>query len=352
MTLSKVFSAVLFVALTAFTVSAYTVVMRDGRRVEIPDEFTVTNSTLTYRAGSDIQITIQLNTVDIAATERANGQPMGSLLLRASAPKEVPKRTVQTRPLANRSITNRDLEAYRRVREKSELEYEKRRKELGLPSMEERRKEAAEIQERTREQLLNMRAQEEGAEEYWRSRATPLRTELAAIAAQIDFLRRRIDEIPSSNSFGAFSTNSFGAFSTAIPFGTVGRPFRNFPFQSGITPNVFAPSLVNSGFRARVGLTFGNRRSRLNVNPGNRRSHFPNNPGRFHRGRGGRGLSSFFGDSLLAVPFQSFDYDLQRAELINELDELLMHHVGLRARWRDLEDEARTAGAYPGWLRP
>jgi len=344
MTLSKVFSAVLFVTLTAFTVSAYTVVMRDGRRVEIPNEFTVTNSTLTYRAGSDIQITIQLNTVDIAATEQANGEPKGSLLLRASAPKEVPKRTVQTRPRANRSITNRDLEAYRRAREKNELEYEKRRKELGLPSMEERRKEAAEIQERTREQLLSMRAQEEGAEEYWRSRATPLRTDLAAIAAQIDFLRRRIDEIPS--------TNSFGVFSTGIPFGTVGRPFINFPFQTGITPNVFAPSLVNSGFRARVGLTFGNRRSRLNVNPGNRRSHFPNNPGRFHRGRGGRGLSSFFGDSLLAVPFQPFDYDLQRAELINELDELLMHHVGQRARWRDLENEARTAGAYPGWLRP
>lgn len=341
MTLSKVLSAVLLVALTAFTASAYTIVMRDGRRVEIPNDFTVTNSTLTYPAGQGIQITIQLNTVDIAATERVNGQPKGSLLLKASAPKEVPKRAVQTR--AKRSITNQDLEGYRRVREKNEIEYEKRRKELGLPSMEERRKEAAEIQERTREQLLNMRAQEADAEEYWRSRATPLRTELAATLAQIDFLRRRIDEIPV--------TNSFGVFSTAIPFGTVGRPALNFPFQSGITPNVFAPSLVNSGFRARVGINVGNRGSRF-TNRGPSRSHFRNNPGRFHRGRGGRGFGSFFGGSSLALPFQSFDYDLERAELSNELDELLMHHVGLKARWRDLENEARTAGAYPGWLRP
>jgi len=343
LSISRLSIAVFLISLAVTVANAYTIVMRDGRRVEIPNEFTVTNSTLTYRVGSDIQITIQLNTVDIAATERANGQPKGSLLLKASAPQTVAKRTVQTRTRAERSITNQDLEVYRRERVQNELDYEERRKELGLPSLEERRKEAAEIQERTREQLLSMRAQEESAEEYWRSRATPLRTELSAIAAQIDFLRRRIDEIPS--------TNSFGAFSTAIPFGTVGRPFINFPFQTGITPNVFAPSLVNPGFRARFGTNFGDRRARF-IRSGQRRSHFPINRGRFHRGRGGRGFSSFFGGSVLAVPFQSVDYDLERADLINELDQLLMHHAGLRARWRDLENEARRAGAYPGWLRP
>ena len=86
------------------------IVMRDGRRVEVPNDFAVTNSTLTYRAGQDIQITIQLNTVDIAATERANGEAKGALLLRASAPKKVAPAKVQTRPRAQRSITNLDLE--------------------------------------------------------------------------------------------------------------------------------------------------------------------------------------------------------------------------------------------------
>jgi hypothetical protein len=351
MRLSRVFSAVLFVALTAFTASAYTIVMRDGRRVEIPNDFTVTQSTLTYQAGQEIQITIQLNMVDIPATERVNSEQPGALLLRTSALKKPAPANVQARPRAQRSITNKDLEGYRRAREQSEQEYEKRRIELGLPSLEERRQEAAEIQERTREQLLSMRAQEQNDEQYWRSRATPLRTELAATLAQIDFLRRRIDEISS--------TNSFGVFSTGVPFGTIGGSFIDFPFQSGITPNVFGPSLVDPGFRARFGFNsrfgfgFGNRRPRF-VAPGQSRTHGPiNRGGRFHRGgRGGRGFSSFVDGGVLAVPFQSWDNDVQQAELIGELDELLMHNVGLQARWRDLENEARTAGVYPGWLRP
>ena len=112
---------------------------------------------------------------------------------KASAPKEVSKPVAQTRTPAQRSITNRDLETYRQAREKEDQEYEKRRKELGLPSKEERRQEAAEIQERTREQLLSMRAQEESDEAYWRNRASPLRTELSATQAQIEFLQRRIN---------------------------------------------------------------------------------------------------------------------------------------------------------------
>jgi len=65
MGVSRIFFAALFLSLTVSAVSAYTVVMRDGRRVEIPNEFAVTNSTLTYDVGSGMQVTIQLNTVDI-----------------------------------------------------------------------------------------------------------------------------------------------------------------------------------------------------------------------------------------------------------------------------------------------
>ena len=111
--------------------------MRDGRRVEIPNEFTVTNSTLTYDVGNGIQRTIQLNAVDIAATERANGEAQGAFLNRANAP--AVERVSQTRRGgAQRSITNADLEKYRRTRVEGEKEYEARRQELGLPSMEDR----------------------------------------------------------------------------------------------------------------------------------------------------------------------------------------------------------------------
>ena len=111
----RAFFAVLFLALSVSVVNAYTIVMRDGRRVEIPNEFTVTNSTLTYEVSNGFQVTMQLNAVDIAATERANGEPTGSLLQKAGAPTSIPK-TVQTQARASRSITNRDLEAYRKAR--------------------------------------------------------------------------------------------------------------------------------------------------------------------------------------------------------------------------------------------
>src|SRR6185436_2242099 len=180
---SKVLFAALFLFLTVSAVDAYTIVMRDGRRVEIPNEFTVTNSTLTYDVGNGIQVTLQLNTVNIAETERANGEARGTLLNKANAPAIQP--APQTRPArAGRSITNADLEKYRKARVESEKEYEDRRQELGLPSMEDRQREVAEIQDRTLEQVRRMRAQEE---EYWRTRAEAARSEMAASEAQFGF---------------------------------------------------------------------------------------------------------------------------------------------------------------------
>jgi hypothetical protein len=327
---------VLLLVIAASAAQAYTIVMKDGRRVEIPNQFTITKSTLTYEVSAGFQITIQLATVDVAATERANGQPKGSLLLISAVPKV---RTIKTelRPKAERSITNTDLESYRKARVENEQAYEKRRKELGLPSLEERRREIAAIEERTQQQLLSMRSQEESSEEYWRERAAPLRAEIAATQAQIDFVRRRLDELPP--------TFSFGAFSTTIPFGTVGPVVTGFPFQNLITPNVFAPSIVGSGFNARVGFNSGSNFGRGN-SPG------MINRGRFgHGGLDGRRFPPFSRGSLLAIPFQSYDYGFERSELASQLNQLLMTQAGLRARWRELEEEARKAGAYPGWLR-
>src|ERR1043165_7109897 len=184
MGVSRLLFATLFLSLTVSAVSAYTVVMRDGRRVEIPNEFTVTNSTLTYDVGNGIQITMQLNTVDIAATERANGQAQGSFLMKATAPKALVQPAPQ--PVAQRSITNTDLEKFRRARVDGENEYEKQRQELGLPSMEERPREVAEIEDRTVEHVRNMRAQEEA---YWRSRTEALRAEAAANEARMGALQ-------------------------------------------------------------------------------------------------------------------------------------------------------------------
>ena len=310
MALRRLCLAALFLALTASIANAYTIVLRDGRRVEIPNQFTLTESTLTYEVGSGVQITIQVASINIAATEWTNGEQPGSFLRRGStAPQQQVAPATQKRSTAGRSITNKDLEIFRQQRIRSELAYEKRRKELGLPSAAEGRLASAAIVERTREQLSSVRSKEQEAEEYWRGRASSLRTEIVANQAQIDLIRRKIDEIPLTPSLGGFSTMS--------PFGA---PVLNFPFQNLATQSVFSQ----------------------------RRFPYANNRGRFNRGR----FSPYYGNNVMAYPFQSPDYSYERAELVNQLNELEMTRTGFIVRWRELEEEARRAGAYPGWLRP
>src|SRR6185369_17025180 len=112
---------------TATAASAYTVVMRNGRRVEIPNTFTLTDSTLTYETAPGIQVTIQTAGIDIAATESANRQAPGSFRAQAAKPAETAAFVQQQRTPATRSITNKDLEGYRRAR----IESERERQALG-----------------------------------------------------------------------------------------------------------------------------------------------------------------------------------------------------------------------------
>ena len=307
---SRVVVAALVLAFSAVSASAYTLVMRDGRRVTIPDNFTVTSAAVIYEVGSGIQISVQLSSLNIAATERANSEAAGSFLLRANAsPSQsaAPGAPSQGRTKADRSITNADLEGYRRARIASEKAYEKRRRELNLPSLEQQRRDLAGVEARTYAQLRNTRGQTEAGEAYWRERASALRTEVAVNDAQIDFVRARLAEIPQTNSFGAFdTTNPFG-------FPTANGPIVNFP-------------------------VFGNRY------PYNRRG---NRTWNRRYGRYGQ-------QNVLVLPpsFQNEDHSLERATLTNQLNDLMMQRAALGVRWKEFEEEARRAGAYPGWLRP
>jgi hypothetical protein len=222
----------LFLPLVA---NAYTLVLRDGRRVEIPNNFEVGASTLTYEAAPGIQITVQLATLDVAATERSNSEKSGSLLARLTKTRVEPvsKVTATVTPTRRPIVTNEDLERYRKAREASEIAYEQRRKELGLPSVEETRRPAMEITERTHEQLVSIRAKEQESEEYWRQRASELRSELAATNARINFVQARMNELPLNYGFGAFTTIS--------PFLSVDQLSRGASFPAFVNGGTFGP---------------------------------------------------------------------------------------------------------------
>lgn len=323
---SRIVLAAVCLACMASAVAAYTIVMRDGRRVEIPAQFSVGEATLTYEVSPGIQVTVQLAAIDIAATERQNKEPAGAFRRRMVKTEEEAE---QKSGSAKRSITNLDLESFRVARVRSEVAYEQKRKNLGLPSKAEVREDVAARTDSAQENARNVLAHQQQTESYWRDRADALRTEFVANDARINYVQRRLEELPLSYSFGTFTTLS--------PFITVD--------QLAIRPSLSQPLTTVStavGPLNRGSVIFGGARRGMRpvINP----LRFPG-----ARTRPFRRISSF--GPLVALPFDSLDYSYERTALAGELDSLLAHRAELQARWRELEDEARRAGAYPGWLR-
>lgn len=305
--------ALMMAMLVPIIASAYTLVMRDGRHKEIPETFTVTGTALTYEWAPGFNVTLSLSVIDIPATEQINGEPSGTFLRRAAAaafptafqPASPPApRTHQARL----SITNADLERSRRTRLESEKAYEQRRRELGLPSLAETRtREQAEAQD-TVEFVRQHKAREGSNEAYWRSRATEIRAEAAEVDAQVYYLQSRLAEFSNSSPF----SSSIPGYTTVIPYGG------------------------GWGGRGRI---YGGQRAPYGY------------------GRGGGGpifdpYGSVYPYSYPTRPYQSYDSSYEQAKLVEQLNNLLVRREGLAVRWRLLEDEARRAGAYPGWLRP
>ena len=296
---------------------AYTLVLRDGRRTEIPATFIVSGTALTYERAPGFNVTLHLSTIDIPATERINSEAPGSLMKRSASP---PASTLVRSTQQRVSITNANLERWRLQRLESEKVYEQRRRSLGLPSMEELRRKQEEEAAETLEVIRPHIAAEQNREAYWRGRANELRGEVVAVEAQINYLQSRL---------GSLSNSSIG-----VPAGSIG-PFIGWGHSRGFHRT--RPQL--SG---RFGFGRGTWGGRVVLNPG-RRAVFGN--------RGRFGSPGF-------VPFQSgwssqsYENSYERDTLVQQLDELVGARAGFLARWRLLEEEARRAGAYPGWLRP
>ncbi len=241
----KLLVIALVLAFSATAANAFTVVMRSGRRVEIPNTFTLTKSSLTYETAPGIQVTIPLVSIDVDATERINGQPAGSFLATASQPKAPPAEPMQTRrTTAARSITNQDLESYRRAR----VENERQRQELGLPSVEDRRREVEEIDNRTQEQIREMRSREEL--EFWRNRAMSLETQMVATQAQIGNMQNQVNDYPWAYPYGVGLVTggfpfAFDGFNRFDKFGFNNFGFNRFGIQNGLRAPI-------AGFRGRL----------------------------------------------------------------------------------------------------
>jgi len=319
-------SAILLLALS-IGASAYTIVLRDGRRIEVTPEFTLTKSTLTYEIAPGISRTIQLILVDVAATESANNQAPGSFAKQAEQKLTTPTPPASpVPPRAQWTLTNRELESIQQRRIESERAYEKRRIELGLPSIEESRRRQAQEEAETREWLRERSRAQASEESFWRERATALRTEIGAVDAQINYLRARLSE------FGQFPLATHSLITSVLPFGSLGT-------SSAVVPRVANPGTFVAPRTSPM-------RGQVLINPA---------PQTFRGARVARPVAGFGSAFPFAAPIRPFEYvedSYERADLSGRLDTLLVTRAGLTARWRDLEDEARDAKVPQVWLAP
>lgn len=320
----SMFVSVLLMVL-ANAAGAYTIVFRDGHRVEVAPVFTVANTTFTYEVAPGINKTLQLILIDVAATERANNEGPGSFFKHAEqSPVASPARLTLH---AERTLTNSDLEPIRQRRIESEKNYEKRRIELGLPSIEETRRRQALEEESTLALVRQRAAEQAGNEAYWRSRAGSLRNEILTVDAEINYVRARLGPVRQF----PLATQSF--VTGFVPFG---RPFAGrFPTGqpgAGRMGTMAAPPVGSRGLTNMGSVAL-------------RASRPPSGFG-FPRAA----IGSAFGFPVL--PFSYGVNSYEGVDLSVRLNSLLVTRAGLEALWRELESQARIAKVPQVWLAP
>jgi hypothetical protein len=254
----------LFFLLTA-AANAYTLVLRSGRQVNVPDDFKVTPAAVIYETSPGFSVTVWLSNVDFAATERANAEPAGSFAGRIR--RETEDTVASTAPLtvkaergaAQRVLTNRELEPLRLRREAQESEYERTRRERGMPSKEELQQRFDAQDRRLHELTLQMQAERE-------------ESELEALKSELVNVRRNLNELSLnlSQQTGAYAPAYVSPdyypyyyappvqFVTPFPFGrrgfgrgnfgphTHGRAWPYNPWQGLPFPTLGGPN-VNGG---------------------------------------------------------------------------------------------------------
>lgn len=339
-------SGIVVVLICAFAVaaSAYTLVFRNGNRMEIPDEFTVTRTTLTYEMSPGVQKTILVNLIDIGATERANNEPWGSFFRRSQIAQQRGQASQTTQPSepapqATRTVTNSDLAAIRQRRLESEQAYEKRRLQLGLPTVAETRLRQQEEERIFRSELRDQAAATSREESFWRGRARELRTEIATVDNQLNYVRARLNEIKESSRVTGSIIQVYPSWPDYGPW-TRDRWGRRNRRQT--TPPIFGPPQNPYGY-PNGQYPYGY--------PGQNPYGYPN---QYPYGYPGQGPYGYPNQNPYGYPTSPYDVDksVQHADLSRRLDDLLMRRAGLMAQWQALEDEARDARVPQKWLEP
>lgn len=225
----------------------------------------------------------------------------------------------------NKTITNSNLEKYRQERLKNDPDDERERARLGLPSRAEQELARQKRLEETSEIAEKVRAEQALTENYWNAQAFELRSEIAAVEAEINYVRTQIGEMPRPQTYYAVGYNPYYV---NCCYGGVGYTSRRTVTnaQVGIRPP------ISKGPQFSVGANIGQteiRQSAISLNA-KTRLNFGGIP--YQRG-------------ILTVPFTlPTAQNLTREELLARLRLLEQTRAGLYSRFAVLEDEAHRNG--------
>ncbi len=233
-----------------------------------------------------------------------------------------------------KTITNADLEKYRRERLKNDPDDERERERLGLPSRAEEKQAREQRAVELSELAAKIREQQAEAENHWQSQAFQLRSEIAAVEAEINYVRARVGAIPPPQTYYAVGYNPYFYSPNCCGYYNTRSSSRKVQIGGGITIGRRPQVSIGANYSRNTFNQSG--RIAINRNPFVRGNLIGKSPVYSPR-NGYRGV--------LVVPFTLPTYEnLTREELLAQLRALEQTRTGLYARFAVLEDEARKAG--------
>ena len=184
---------------------AYTLVLKDGRRVEVREKYRIVSDIAVFTLPEGNRFSVSLDKINIAATELANGESEGTFVKNTTEPLKVTDKTnnaksiIDQDPIASsrpigRKITNSDFDRYKARREEMLKDSTNRANAKAATQPNTADVPNDKTERDTATFLAEHREKEKNREEYWRGRSRALLTELRVEEEQINSLQGQIED--------------------------------------------------------------------------------------------------------------------------------------------------------------